>query len=320
MEKQPEISIVMPVFNREKYIKIAVESILNQTFTDFEFVIINDGSTDNTLSILQSFDDKRIKIFTNEQNSGIVFSRNRGLKEAQGKFIGMFDSDDVALPEKFKIQYKFLVENPEFAMVGSWVRWIDENGKILRKKWKLNKPSSHIPAIMLFRNYFVQSTILIRREAIPQGGYSSGFDIVEDSKMWFDVARKYKVANIQKYLVLYRVHSENISDLGEKHLENSKKLFKYILNFINITPTDEELNLHYLIKNDEPITSLRQLKLIEIWLLKIIKHNLEISVYDKKILHKVILNRWIKVYLKSKKLGLKAFLKFISSPLFRYLH
>lgn len=308
----------MPVYNREHYVKGAIESILNQTFKDFEFIIVNDGSTDNTLDILQSYNDNRIKILDNEENKGIVYSRNRGLQVAKGKFVSMFDSDDIALPEKLEVQHKFLSENPNFGMVGAWVKFIDENGKLTGGKWKLPKPNNQIPAIMLFRNYFVQSTILIRREAIPKGGYSTGYDIVEDSKMWFEVSQKFKVANFHDYLVHYRVHSGNISDMGEKHLKNSKKLFKYIFKSINIEPTEEELSTHYLIKNNKLITEINQLQEIEKWLIKIFKENFRTKTYDQKILQKIIFNRWTKSCYKAKKLGFKAITKYISSPIFKY--
>ncbi len=314
----PQISIVMPVFNREKYIKYSVESILNQTFKDFEFIIVNDGSKDKTLSIIKSYNDKRIKILNNETNKGIVFSRNRGLKAAQGKYIGMFDSDDIAMPEKFKIQYDFLENNPKIAMVGSWVKWIDRNGNTLKKRWKLTQSDKKIPAIMLFRNYFIQSTVLIRKEAIPEGFYSPGFDIVEDSKMWFDVSLKHNVANIHKYLVLYRVHSENISDMGEKHLENSKKLFRYIFSKLEINPTEEELKIHYIIKNSDKIKNKADLNKIENWLLKIYRQNLKKKIYNKKILRKVIFNRWIKVCYKSRKIPFKMLKKLLTSKLSRF--
>ena len=308
----------MPVYNREQYIKKAVESILNQTFTDFEFIIVNDGSTDKTLEILQSFDDKRIKIINNETNKGIVFSRNRGIKAAKAEFIGMFDSDDVALPEKFEIQLKFLKENPEFGMVGAWVKWIDENDKILKGKWKLSRPSIEIPAIMLFRNYFIQSSVLIRKEVLPEGLYSKGLEIGEDYKMWFEVSLKHKVTNIHQYLVLYRMHSENISITSDMKLENTKKLFKYIFKTLEIEPSEVELDAHSRIKNNKKIRTIEELEQIEKWLLKISNQNKKLGNYDQKILQKVIFNRWLKVCNKSKSLHFKMLKKLLFSPLSKF--
>ena len=316
----PILSIVMPVYNREKYITASVKSILSQTFTNFEFIIVNDGSTDKTVEIIKSFNDKRILLVENEQNRGIVYSRNRGLALAKGEYIGMFDSDDIAYPEKFEKQIQFLKNNTDVGMVGSWVKHIDENGIIQQTKWKLKAKPEFIPAIMLFRNYFVQATVVIRKTALPQNGYSKGFDIVEDSKMWFDVSLKNKVANIQEYLLNYRVHTGGISNVGsEKHKENSKKLFKYIFNHLEINATDNELDLHYLIKNQDKIKSIIELKAIEQWLLKIVRQNEKVKMYDPVILKKVIFNRWIKSCYKAKSLHFKMLVLLLKSKATRFL-
>lgn len=316
----PVLSIVMPVYNRDKYISISVKSILSQTFSDYELIIINDGSTDKTEDIIKNFNDERIILINNEHNRGIVYSRNKGLSVARGKYIGMFDSDDIAYPQKFEEQIKFLSENPDFGMAGTWVRHIDDNGTVLKNKWKLKAKSKYIPAIMLFRNYFVQSTVVMRKEAIPAGGYSKGFDIVEDSKMWFDVSLKYKVANIQQYLLYYRVHSGGISNQGnEKHIANSKKLFRYIFSYLNINPTENELNLHYLIKNQKKIKTIKELKGIEQWLLKIANQNKILQIYEHKTLKKAILNRWLKSCNKAKYLHIKMIFILFKSELTRYI-
>lgn len=314
------LSIIMPVCNRENYIAASVKSILSQTFTNFEFIIVNDGSTDKTVEIIKSFKDKRIQLIENNENKGIVYSRNRGLALAKGQYIGMFDSDDIAFPEKFEKQIQFLNNNPDIGMVGSWVKHIDEDGNILKSKWKLDSKPEMIPAIMLFRNYFVQATVVIRKTAIPIGAYSEGFDIVEDSKMWFDVSLKNKVANIQEYLLNYRMHTGGISNVGsKKHKDNSKKLFKYIFNFLEIEPTDKELELHYLIKNNEKIKNIDDIKAIEQWLLKIATQNKKTKKYNHKILRKVIFNRWVKSCYKAKMLHFKMIPLIIKSKLTRYI-
>ena len=316
----PVLSIVMPVYNRERYITASVKSILSQTFSDFEFIIVNDGSTDKTKEIIENFKDERIILISNESNKGIVYSRNKGLSVAKGKYVGMFDSDDTAFPNKFEEQINFLTDNPDIGMVGSWVKHIDENGTILKNKWKLKAKSKFIPAIMLFRNYFVQATVVIRKEAIPADGYSDGFDIVEDSKMWFDVSLKNKIANIQKYLLYYRVHTGGVSNTGsEKHIKNSKKLFKYIFNYLQINPTEKELDLHYLIKNQKKINTIKELKRLEQWLLKISNQNKILQIYDQKVLKKVIFNRWIKSCNKAKSLHFKMILLLLKSKLTRYI-
>jgi len=313
--QKPKVSIVMPVYNREKYVAFAIESILNQSFRNFEFIIVNDGSSDKTSEILSSYIDTRIKIINNDQNKGIVFSRNIGIKNAIGEYISMFDSDDIALPNKLELQIKFLEKKSDFAMVGSWVKMIDENDKLLKTKWKLTASYKKIPAILLFRNYFVQSTVLLRQNCIPKALYTKDFDIVEDYKMWFDISIKYKVANLQNYLVLYRIHSGNISDNNEKHINNEKKLFNYIFKYLDIDISDSELESHYLIKNNKKISNTNQFIEIEKWLIKILSKNKVLKIYNQRVLEKVVFNRWIKVFFKSKSLFFKIIFQFISSPL-----
>lgn len=317
--QSPVLSIVMPVYNRENYIRDAVESILNQTFHDFEFIIINDGSEDNTCAIIESYPDERIKLYHNDRNRGIVYSRNHGLQRASGKYVGMFDSDDIALPDKFERQIQFLESHPDTAMVGAWVKWIDDEGKPTGKGWKLTAKPEEIPSLMVFRNYFVQSTVVIRREAIPEGGYSEGFDIVEDSKMWFDVARKHKVANIQDYLLLYRMHDGNISDMSDTHRKHSLKLIAYILQTIDIQASEEELERHLALKNSEKVRTLQDLIANEKWLLKLRAANEKTGTFDRKIFRKTVFNRWLKVLYKSRSLPLHAFLRFVLSPLTRLI-
>jgi glycosyltransferase involved in cell wall biosynthesis len=315
----PLISIILPVYNREKYIGESIESILNQTYENFELIIINDGSNDKTENIITKYNDSRIFYYKNENNRGIVFSRNKGISVAKGKYIAMFDSDDIALKKKFEIQIDYMEKKPEIAMTGTYVLHINAAGKLLKTKWKLNASSKSIPSIQIFRNYFVQSSVVIRKDAIPNNSYSTGFDIVEDSKMWFDVALYNKVVNIKQYLLKYRIHDGGISNQrNELHLQNSKKLYKYIFKHLNIDITENEINTHLLIKNKKKIEDIDDLKSIEKWLLKICNHNKIVKLFDQHSLKKVLFNRWIKCCYKSRSLHFKMLYYFLKSKLSRF--
>ncbi len=312
----PELSIIMPLYNTEKYVGKAIQSLLLQSYTDFELIVVNDASTDDSLKVVKSFKDTRIKIITNDQNQGIVFSRNRGLNEAVGKFIAPFDSDDVAMPHKFRKQIDFLKMNADFGMVGSWTRMIDEEDSILKNKWRLPAPSKRIPAILLFRNYFVQSTIVIRREAIPDAGYQSGFDIVEDYIMWIDIARKFKVWNYPEYLVHYRIHSQSATKTNLERLHKCDiKVFQYTFNQLGIELDEKSSLLLLKIKSNENIYNAEEIKNIENLLLLILKTNAERHVYNQKQLTKVIFDRWIKVCYKARNQFFTTAKNFITSPL-----
>ena len=314
--KPPELSIIMPVYNSVKYVAEAVESLLSQSFTDFELIIINDASTDGSVDVLKSFKDSRIKLLNNNKNGGIVYSRNRGLAEARGKFIAQFDSDDIAMPEKFEKQIGFLKKNPGFGMVGSWVRMIDGDGIMTKEKWKLPAKPGLIPAIMLFRNYFVQSTIVARREAIPEGGYRRGYDVVEDYQMWIDIAKNYKTWNLPKYLVNYRVHGMSATNSDTGRLRDQDQLiFSGLFRDLEIDLDDNNFETHLLIKGNDPIEKIETLKRIEEHLQLIILQNRRAKVYDEKALTKVVFNRWLKCCYRARTAGFKVAGIFLQSPL-----
>lgn len=312
----PELSIIMPVYNRDKYIGEAINSLLSQTYQNFELIIINDASTDNSLQIIKSFKDKRIKVLINEQNKGIVFSRNKGLQIAQGEYIAPFDSDDIALPEKFLKQINFLNSNPEFGMIGSWVKLIDENGKLLQKKWKLNAKPERIPSCLLFRNYFAQPSVIIRKEAIPIGGYNPDFEIGEDYIMWINIANKFKTYNLPEYLVLCRFHESNSSNINNDILNKYELLiYNYIYNRIGINIDNQKLNTILKIKNNEKIKEIEELIKIDFFLKEILDKNLKNKEYDQKQLEKEVFNRWIKSCYHASSFNYKYFLLIMRSSL-----
>jgi glycosyltransferase involved in cell wall biosynthesis len=127
----PRISVVMSVYNGEKYLRQAIESILQQTYTDFEFIIIDDGSTDSSREIIQSYDDKRIRLVINEQNIGLTKSLNKGIRLAKGEFIARMDADDISLPQRFEKQVAYLDSHPEVGVLGTYANIIDHRGKII---------------------------------------------------------------------------------------------------------------------------------------------------------------------------------------------
>lgn len=307
----------MPVYNAESYLGEAIRSILDQTFDNLELIVIDDGSTDNSLAEIQSVKDERIRLYKNEWNQGIVYSRNKGLSLAKGDYIGMFDADDVAYPEKFEDQINFLEKNKDFGMVGSWVKFVNEKGKRLPGGWKLKASPEMIPAIMLFKNYFLQSAVLYRQECISKFSFREGFEIGEDFLIWLDILAGYKAWNLQKYLVNYRIHEENITNQKiEEKLKNEKAIFRMQLHNLGIDPTDREMGLHLLIRSGSPINEISTLKAIEKWLLKIITRNEDLEIYNNKMLIKVIFNRWVKVCYKASGLRVKMLYHFFTSEIF----
>lgn len=224
----PKISVVMPVYNtKEKYLREAIESILNQTYSDFEFIIINDGSTNNAEDVILSYKDKRIKYFKQE-NKGVANTLNYGFDIAQGEYIARMDSDDISLPNRFEKQIKFLEENKDIAILGSWHEEFH--------KQHIRKPSYEIKLLDLFRGNLVSHpTIMLRKNDLDkyQLRYDPSFTC-EDYELWSRIARYLKFHNLQEVLLKYRRENKqgNVSSTLGVFMESEKRVRQNILDFL----------------------------------------------------------------------------------------
>ena len=208
----------MPVYNCAQYLREAIESILGQTFQDFEFIIINDGSTDNTPEILREYanKDSRIRVI-NQPNSGIVTALNRGLKEAKGEWIFRMDGDDISLPYRFEAQIKMVEKNPSLVLVGGWCEQIDKDGISL----KINKyPEKHeylIKALENGRPFPPHPTAFYNKESVLKvGGYRGRFRHAEDTDLWLRLIKYGKIECYKGVLLKLRKHGSNISFIESK--------------------------------------------------------------------------------------------------------
>ena len=207
----PTISVIIPVYNGQKTIKETIESVLYQTFADFELIVVNDGSQDATIELVNSINDSRIKVFS-YPNAGVSASRNRGLDKAQGEFISFLDADDLWTLDKLEAQLKALQENPQAALAYSWTDWIDESGQFLR-------PGGHIKVNgraydkLLVRDFIESgSNPLIRKQALDTvGGFEGSITHGEDWEMWLRLAACYEFVAVSSPQVLYRVYPESAS-------------------------------------------------------------------------------------------------------------
>jgi glycosyltransferase involved in cell wall biosynthesis len=205
----PKISVLMPVFNCALYVKEAIESILNQTYTDFEFLIIDDCSTDATLQICKSFHDERIVIVEKENNSGYTNSLNYGLSTAQGKYIARMDGDDISFPTRFEKQLAFMEANEDVALCGT-------NFSIIGNDGFINLPQFHedIKISLLSGNCIVHPSVMLRKSTIDRHNfnYNLNMEPAEDYDFWVRLLLIGKLYNIQESLLLYRVHEGQVSN------------------------------------------------------------------------------------------------------------
>jgi len=238
MSHKPLVSVVMPVYNGEAYLKAAIESVLNQSLADLELVMINDGSKDESAHIAHSYLDPRIRVIHNETNRGVIYSRNRGLAEARSSMVALLDCDDIALPDRLALQYDYLEDNPSLMMVGGHAELIDEAGRPTGAYYKMPVGSAKIHVELLFRNVFVNSTIMYRKKAVQRiGGYRGG-GYGEDYDLAFRLAEQYPVDNLDKVLVQYRVHQHNISHQADLMKKGEEELINYFHRRLGIPRSD----------------------------------------------------------------------------------
>lgn len=240
MEKIPLISVIMPAYNVENYIRLSIESILNQTFTDFELIIIDDCSSDKTVDIIESFDDSRIKLIRNESNMRLSYNLNLGISIAQGKYIARMDSDDISMPERFQTQVDFMEKNTNISIVGTNYVRMDNNDIILHPldheaikiKLFLETAFAH-PTVMMRREDIINRNLLYKKEYIPS----------DDYKFWTEAAIKgLKLANLSDVHLKYRIHQSQMSSDSINQLKGVKQTRKeYALYFSNGKLSDDEL-------------------------------------------------------------------------------
>lgn len=206
----PQVTVILPVYNAEKYVYDAIESILKQTFTDFELLIFNDCSTDASRNIILSFQDSRIRLIDSPVNTGYVKHLNEGLKQAQGKYIARMDADDIAAPDRFMKQLHFLDQHIEVAACGSWIEFIGSQVGVLEY------PVDHkdiVTQLFLFGNAMAHPAVMMRRSVLidHELRYEERLEPAEDYELWYRISKVGRLHNIPDVLLKYRMHDRNES-------------------------------------------------------------------------------------------------------------
>lgn len=211
VNNNPKISAFLPVYNGQDHLAECIESILNQSFKDFEFIIIDDASTDHTPTILEDFTkkDKRINVITHEKNQKQTAAANTAINSAKGNYLARIDADDVALPKRFEKQFAFLEENTNYGMVGSWTDTINENGDILGQ-WKTAEEDGMLKWNLLFGTSFAHASVMMRTDIVKKVGLYQSPE-AEDFDLWSRISRISKVANIPEVLQQKRVWSGQLA-------------------------------------------------------------------------------------------------------------
>ena len=234
----PEITVLMPVRNGEKYIKESIDSVLNQTLTDFEFLIIDDGSTDRTVEIIQGYTDKRIRLVRKEHQ--FIQNLNEGLELASGSYIARMDADDIMHTERLRIQLKRMKKNPDITVCGTWAKIFSDKGNE-RKISHLGYGIIHEPVLELLKyNMLLHPSVMIKKEFLLNHHIEyQNYPCVEDYKLWFDIAKSGGILFVEpQELLMFRRSDTQVTvtkkeemSLGSIHLR--KEILLYLLSVYN---------------------------------------------------------------------------------------
>lgn len=212
---KPKVSVVMPVYNGEKYLQEAIDSILVQTFEDFEFVIINDGSTDRSREIIESYNDARIRLI-NQENRKLVSALNRGVAESRAELIARQDADDISLPQRLEREAEFLEAHPEVALLGSSFEVIDGGGRVMGTNFSPVRDIDIRQEIFL-RSPFGHGTVMMRKRVLDEvGGYRADFRHNEDFDLWGRILASHRAANLPEALYRWRLNPDGICHQNTK--------------------------------------------------------------------------------------------------------
>ncbi len=300
-KNNPIVSVIMPVYNGEKFLAEAIESILEQTFSNFEFIILNDGSSDLSEKIILSYleKDKRIKYFPSTKNKGLIFQLNKGIKNAKGKYVARMDADDISFPDRFEKQVGFLKSNPKIALLGGQCIRINTEGK---KIGISNLPCSEdeINAWNIFLCPFVHPSIFVRLDIIQEYKYDEQV-AVEDYYLWSRILEKHKGRNLEEPILFYREHLDNTSTKKNEWYHNTIHfIYRKNLENIQFSFTSKELDVLSKISGyyTKEINS-KELNDLKILLDRIFKHCIQENIFAKKTIQSVIGEVWFEVCYKN---------------------
>ncbi|MEI6349879.1 MAG: glycosyltransferase [Verrucomicrobiota bacterium] len=316
MSASPRVSVIMPVYNGEAYLRAAIDSILAQSFSDFELLLVNDGSTDRSAEIIETYGDPRIRVLHAAQNRGAAATKNRALDKARGELIAFLDCDDLAHSARLETQVRYLDTHPEIGVLGSRFVTIDENGK--PSSLQGNFVSQNVFASLLFTNGLVQSAIMLRRCALAGERFASDREPAEDYDFWIRLGRTTQLVNLPLPLVRYRIHAGGISSRKPAAMEAAiSEIIRDQLTHLGLEPNPDEIEFHRSLCRIPVQFSREQLLRAEHRLMQLREANRKTRIYAESEFDAVLAHQWFIVTIDSWEAGLQAWLIYCKSPLRR---
>jgi len=303
----PLLSVIIPCFNAEKWILDSIRSLSEQTYKNFEILVFDDGSTDNSLHLLNeaSRNNSSIKVLSSPENKGIVFALNSLVAQSQGEYIARMDADDISHPQRLELQLSH-IQDRNVDLCGSWFR---EFGQGIPRacRW----PISHqaLEASLLFQNSICHPTIMGKRCVFEEFKYREEFKLAEDYDFFCRAIKKFTLGNLPIPLLNYRRHAAQATQAQKESMEMiTKKIRQAALNNIGVFPNEKELVIHNMIRSPESISG-ENLESIEKWLLFLMGRRQSAD------FNLAIANQWIRACIRAAPAGSQMRRKYFSSPL-----
>ncbi len=314
----PTVTVLMPVHNGAAYLSEAIYSILQQSFRDFELLVVDDASTDDSVQIILAFRDNRIRLLRSPERLQISRALNWGLAEARGEYIARMDQDDISHTNRLAMQVRFLERWPEIGMCGTWARRL-KSGKLIQH-YRLPSGFENIRAFALFDNPFIHASVMIRQRALERNQlrYDETFVNAEDYDLWSRTFSCFPSDNLRRTLLDSREHSQSMmykaaSDMNDK----ACRIVQRSLAVLGLKPDEEDLSFHRQLGTVRwPVSPDRAtIDRAENWLLSLILKNRHIGFYDPKALKRVIDSIWFGACYHGLPLGAWVVRRFLFSPL-----
>ena len=312
------VTVLMPVYNGAEYLRPTMESILNQSFSDFEFLIIDDGSTDSTVAIIRSFSDSRIRLLKNPTRLKLSGALNRGLDEARGEYVARMDGDDIAMPDRLAKQVALLDSSPDIGICGGWIKRFGMGRNEINR---FPETAAQVRAYSLFDCPFAHPTVMIRKRFFDRYKlrYDGAFYPTEDYELWSRVLDLFPCVNIPEVLLHYRVHDSSMtcSDWGEMDTKAAAVSGRQLKVLLRYQPAEEEVLLHRNVGRGEsyPSSDIEELQKGERWLQNLIQANKVTKQYDENALLEIVALIWYRFCFHAGRLGFRTLRCYLASSL-----
>lgn len=306
---QPDITVLMPNYNNSLFLREAIDSVLNQTLCDFIFLIIDDGSSDNSIEIIKSYSDKRIVLLEKNTNSGIVDTLNIGLEAITTKYAIRMDGDDISAPDRFEILYNFMEANPETGVCGSKIQTFGDSNDL----WEYSLEKDKIKARLIFNAGVGHASCIFRMNVFKKNNihYSGKHPYMEDYDLFSVLKRHTEFANTPQTLYYYRIlkHNSTVKN-RDTILERYRNMYKDILVELEIEPTEKNIEIHleFFIK---PTLSFEIIEYKK-WIDFLVSQNKKTGIYPQKALEEILAQRWDIFFFKIAPLSIKKNIEYFS--------